>query len=315
VNIHGIGVVFARGRGVPALERALAEGWQPPAAGAPRLSYAVPPEALADRAAAPGLRRADRFSRLATLAAWDALRADGAPELAPARVGAIVATAFGPHVTTFKFLDDILSFGDAAVSPTTFSHSVHNAAAAYIAAALGLRGPTLTVTQFAFAFHEALRLAAAWIGEGRCDAVLVGAADEMGGVLARIAARKLRVAADGKIRPFAFAPSPATVPGEGAAFLLLSPAPSGAGFGRIADVTVGAGPRERPRPATLRSGAECRRAAPSVARRPPSCCAPSASSPPPSPTKRPAWRSAGRRRPRGSSGWFVQNGIASRGRE
>ena len=134
------------------------------------------------------------------------------------------------------------------MSPTTFSHSVHNAAAAYIAAALGLRGPTLTVTQFAFPFHEALRLGGAWLAEGRCDAVLVGAADEMGGVLARIAARELRAAADGKIRPFAFAPSPATVPGEGAAFLLLSAAPSGAGFGRIEDVTVGAGPRERPRP-------------------------------------------------------------------
>ncbi len=47
-----------------------------------------------------------------------------------------MATAFGPHVTTFNFLDDILDHGDAAVSPTTFSNSVHNAAASYIAMAL-----------------------------------------------------------------------------------------------------------------------------------------------------------------------------------
>ena len=69
---------------------------------------------------------------MAVLAAGDALADSGIEDKAKRNIGMIVATAFGPHVTTFGFLDDILDHGDAAVSPTTFSNSVHNAAASYI---------------------------------------------------------------------------------------------------------------------------------------------------------------------------------------
>lgn len=240
MNILGIGTVFAGGRGVTALEAALAGGWRPPAtvaspydAGLRIPHYAVAPETLADPAAAGGvLRRADRFSRLAVLAARDALADAALPSAAP-RIGLVVGTAFGPHVTTFRFLDEILEHGDAGVSPTVFSHSVHNVAAAYAGMAAGLCGPAVTVTHFQFAFHHALLLAEAWLREGRCDLVLAGCVDELGAVLEWACARKLNLAADGRIRPFGCGPAAPAVPGEGAAFFLLAPAGAATGYGSI----------------------------------------------------------------------------------
>jgi 3-oxoacyl-[acyl-carrier-protein] synthase II len=230
VNVAGIGVVFARGRGIGALEEALKQGWIPPAQEAPRSrgqkktpAYSVDQETLTDKAVLKGMRRADRFSKMAVLAAWDAVEDSGiAVQGREGRLGIILATAFGPQATAFRFLDEIMDHGDGRASPTLFSHSVHNAAASYVAAALHSRGPTLTVTQFFFSFHQALLLASAWLQEGRCERVLVGSVEECGEVLEYICSRKLRIPEDGRIRSFAFSPSPAAVPGEGSVFLLLS---------------------------------------------------------------------------------------------
>ena len=43
-------------------------------------------------------------------------------------------TAFGPHGTVFRYVNEMLEFGDAKASPTVFSQSVHAAAASMIAA-------------------------------------------------------------------------------------------------------------------------------------------------------------------------------------
>lgn len=241
MNIAGMGLVTARGRGIPALEKALEQGWVPPVEvevkGAPscRLPvYAVAPETLVDKTVLVKARRADRFTRMAVLAASDALADSGlGATLDRSRLGVIVATALGPHATTFSFLDGILDFGDAAVSPTAFSHSVHNAAASYIAMTLDVRGPTLTLAHFHFAFHQAVLLAQTWLADGRCDAVLVGSVDELGAVLQHVCARMLIPAADGRIRPFAFSPTPESVPGEGSAFFLVTRAGSVGGYGTL----------------------------------------------------------------------------------
>lgn len=185
--------------------------------------YSVAEETIKDKAVLKKLRRADRFSKMAVLAAWDAARDGGvAIEGETASLGIIVATAFGAQVTAFRFLDEIIDYGEAHVSPTLFSNSVHNAAASYVASALNNRGPTLTVTQFGFSFHQALILARAWIQEGRCERVLVGGVEEWGAVMEFICRRRLAIAKDGRISPFACSPSPLAVPGEGSAFLLLS---------------------------------------------------------------------------------------------
>lgn len=242
MNVSGIGVVFARGRGVGSLEGALREGWSPPsrkalpaASGESTPVYSVADETLKDKAVLKGMRRADRFSKMAVLAAWDAVRDSGvAIDGETASLGIILATAFGAQVTAFRFLDEIIDHGDAHVSPTLFSNSVHNAAASYVASALNNRGPTLTVTQFGLSFHQALILARAWIQEGRCERVLVGSVEECGTVMEYICRRRLAIAKDGRISPFACAPSPLAVPGEGSAFLLLS---GGAGPRRYCELS------------------------------------------------------------------------------
>jgi len=227
MNILGIGSISSRGQGVESLELALRSGWQKPGdADAPHIAggkspaFLVDLDAVHDKSALKKIRRSDKLSKMSVLAAVDALADSGIRDIAQKKLGIILTTAYGPHVTTFNFLDDILDHGDAAVSPTTFSNSVHNAAASYIAMSLNIQGPTMTITQFQFSFQSGLQLAQAWLDQGRCDYVLAGAVDQYGDVLGYVADHKLTTAKDGKIRPFTFKPT-CQVPGEGAAFFLL----------------------------------------------------------------------------------------------
>lgn len=227
MNILGIGTIFSRGYGVAALEAALESGWQAPeeiapahAAGSNRAVYQVDFAAVADKSLLKKLRRADKLSKMSVLAAAAALADSGMENIAAQRVGIILCTAFGPHVTTFDFLDGILDYGEANVSPTAFSNSVHNAAASYIATSLEIKGPTLTVSRFRFSFPAALQLAKGWLEQGRCDYLLVGAVDQYGDVLGHVSGQLLNAAPEGRIRPFVLNPA-GQVPGEGAAFFLL----------------------------------------------------------------------------------------------
>lgn len=229
MHLNGMGLLFNRGRGVDALENALRDVWQPPTPWSDTQNavraYQVPSEAMVDRPLLGKLRRAGRFDKLSVMAAWDAVQNSGIDEKEITRAGIIVGTAFGPHPTTFKFLDDIIDYGHGSVSPTSFSHSVHNAAASYIATTLQCRGPILTLAQFYFPFQYALFQADAWIREGRCDHVLVGCTDVIGSVMAHIFNQKLPIPNDGKIQPFSFSKAPGAVPGEGSVFFLVSSRP------------------------------------------------------------------------------------------
>lgn len=225
MNIQGIGTVSAIGRGLDRLHEVLENGAPEPSMldvpfqDDPFPVHAVRPETLKD----PVLRRArraDRFSKMAALAAVDAVR-DAETELIPERTGLVLGTAFGPHPTVFSFLDEILEFGDAGVSPTVFSHSVHNAAASYVSVAVGSAGPAITLTSFSDPFQQALLQAKIWLDQGVCDSVLAGVAEECGTVMDYIVSRKLPVA-DGEIKAFFSDDGPAVIPGEGAFFFLLS---------------------------------------------------------------------------------------------
>ena len=230
MNVAGIGVVFAGGRGIDSYDDALRQGWMSPSLiELPSTQnktfpvYRIELETITDKGFLRTVRRADRFSKMAVMAALDAVQDSGIVlDDKKSSLGIIVATAFGPHVTTFRFLDDILNYGDVNVSPTIFSHSVHNAAASYIALLLDSRGPTVTLTQFAFSFHHALILAQIWLHEERCEYVLVGNVDECGTVMDYICSRKLKIADDGRIKPFHFSASPVAVPGEGSVFFLVT---------------------------------------------------------------------------------------------
>jgi 3-oxoacyl-[acyl-carrier-protein] synthase II len=179
MHIAGIGVVFNRGRGVGSLFRSDS-------------TSRIDPELLKDKDVLKEARRADDFTKCAVLAAHDAFVDSGLGLKDKESLGIIVASGFGPHVTTFRFLDDILTYGDKQVSPTLFSHSVHNAAASYIASNLKTRGPTLTVTQFADSFHQALIIAQSWLQEKRCAHILVGSVEQMGKEMEYILSNKAK---------------------------------------------------------------------------------------------------------------------------
>lgn len=244
--LNGLGIVAATGRGTVALRSALLAGWQPPVTislpdGRDLPVYPLPQSALDDKSLGRKVRRADRFSKMAIFAASDALTdAQLAANLDRRRIGLIVASALGSHATTFQFLDEILTYGDAGVSPTVFSHSVQNAAAAYVSSTLDIQGPTLTLTQVHFAFHQALVLARQWLATRRCDHVLVGGVDELGSVMHFICRSLLRSPGDGKIRPFAFSKTPSAIPGEGSAFFLLSATPQSHTYAKVEQTTIAA---------------------------------------------------------------------------
>lgn len=235
--ISGIGIVFTRGRGIDSFEKALKEGWVEPSWGAPVPAYRVAHQTLAEISLSKKIRRADRFSRMALLSALDAYTDSGISAPDRGKLGIIISTAFGPHATTFGFIDDILDFGDSSVSPTKFSNSVHNAAASYISAILDSRGPTVTLTQFNQAFQNALIIAGTWLDEGRCDNILCGATDELGAVMEFVCKMKLNIAKDGKINPFAFSDSPVSVPGEGSVFFMLSNEKGINNYGKVSEIS------------------------------------------------------------------------------
>lgn len=239
--IQGIGLVGGFGCGLEDFAAALAAGSVPtrPAAFAggeiPALLADIAPlERFVDKR---GLRRIDHFSRLALLGAHLALEDAGLPELNRTRLGLIVATGYGATATTFAFLDTVLDGGDALASPTHFSSSVHNAAAAHTAILLGITGPNLTVSQFEMSVPSALLAAQGWLAEGRVDAVLFGGVDEACAVLRYCWERFFTEPSD-LIRPFEFDRQSA-VPGEGAAFFLLTAESGKARYGRITEVYQG----------------------------------------------------------------------------
>ena len=219
--IRGIGIVFNRGRGIDILERALKEGRVPPDLNS--MAYHVPDNVLLKKAGKTKMRRADRFSRMSITAALDAVSDSNIDLNKPgSSPGLILATTFGPHDTTFRYLDGILDYGHANVSPTVFSHSIHNAALSYISIALNCHSNILTVTHFIFSFHQALMLAESWIKQNQCKNVLVGCVDVCGNVMEDIAGHKLNISSQGKIKPFECSEKPSALPGEGSVFFMLS---------------------------------------------------------------------------------------------
>ena len=201
MNINGIGIICNYGRGIDTLNTALEN-----ADAQAIFTSRVKDDILKDKIFSKDARRSDRFDRMAALAALDALSDSGInSEAEKNNIGIILATAFGPHATTFRFLDDILAYKEADVSPIVFSHSVHNAAVSYISSLTGIRGPTLTVTRFSCAFDQAFILAKAWLEQEKVRFVLVGAVDELSSTMEYITK-----------------PLPSTALGEGSVFFIVS---------------------------------------------------------------------------------------------
>ncbi|WP_432821985.1 beta-ketoacyl synthase N-terminal-like domain-containing protein [Trichloromonas sp.] len=229
LSIQGIGVVGGFGCGVSALRQALQEGRQDlqpvrfetaagPIETTALLADTTELERFVNKRA---LRRIDHFSRLTLLGAHLALEDAGLLGADRKRLGMVIATGYGATRTTFAFLDSVMKGSDILASPTHFSSSVHNAAAAHASILLEATGPSLTVSQFEMSVPSALLTARQWLAEKRVDAVLFGGVDESCEVMHYCWQRFFAETPSGRIRPFEFDAQSAVV-GEGAAFLLLT---------------------------------------------------------------------------------------------
>ncbi|MDR3669381.1 MAG: beta-ketoacyl synthase N-terminal-like domain-containing protein [Holophaga sp.] len=210
IALQGIGVLGGFGCGVRDLARAMAQGVAPDAA--PAAELRADPAPLERFVPRRGLRRLDRFSRMAALAAHLALEDAGALGDDHDRLGVIVASGWGATGTTLALIDSIIEGGDVCASPILFAGSLHNAAAAHLAILLGARGPSLSVSQFQLSAPSALMAARLWLDQGRAERVLVGAVDELSELAGHLWDRQGELE-----RPWGPGPR-----GEGAAFFLLS---------------------------------------------------------------------------------------------
>ena len=247
IAVHGIGIVGAFGCGIGTFSDALTRGEartsnvvvQASEGQKEMPSYRADTGPLHQFIPRAHLRRVDHYAKMALLAASLALKDAGEVEIGPGRLGIVVATGYGASATTSAFLDSFINAGDTFSSPTHFSNSVHNAAAAHISILLKVTGPCLTVSQFELSLASALLTAMRWLKEERVDYVLLGGVDEYCDLLGYCWWRFLSGWGKSPMEPFRFGRQSA-IPGEGAAFFLLSrPKESSGLYCNIVDVQTG----------------------------------------------------------------------------
>ena len=269
IAVKGIGVTGGFGCGVAELAAALeggvgrvAELTVPSAQGLLQLpAFRAETERLEEFVAKRALRRIDHYSKLGLLGAYLALADAGLLGSDLSRLGVVVASGYGATATTFAFLDSIISDGDICASPTHFANSVHNSAAANISILLGAKGPSLTVSQFDMSVPSALVSARQWLAEGRVDAVLLGAIDELSDLIGYLQERRRGPRHARSISPLATGEESSII-GEGAAFLLLTREDEGRAYCTIDTVDTGSrygGSISLPDDALLLLGADGRR--------------------------------------------------------
>jgi 3-oxoacyl-(acyl-carrier-protein) synthase len=122
--------------------------------------------------------RLDRLSQLALVAAHGALESASAPGLAAERIGLVLGTACGAHLSNELFWRS-LQQPDAA-SPGLFAYTLPSSAAGEISIHLGIKGPCLTLAHDTTSGLAALALGAHLLAAGSADWVLAGGVDVLG---------------------------------------------------------------------------------------------------------------------------------------
>ncbi len=219
--LAGVGAIGSFGAGKDAIKELLALGpgshlsTQQPQK---KLAFPLSTARLHDFIPPHRLRRADHFSKLALTALMLALDDAGlAPEECQ-NSALLVASGYGPVASTCSFKDSYLDHGTLGASPTMFTKSIHNQAAAHIAIQLGVQGPVATVCQHSFPFQMALLTGCLWLREKRVQRVLVGGVDELTPFFEYC---RRRYATSAENRVDALLAISDAAPGEGAAFFIL----------------------------------------------------------------------------------------------
>jgi 3-oxoacyl-[acyl-carrier-protein] synthase II len=229
IVIEGVGAVGGFGCGVSDLSRALAGAAGPPGSlalstgsGTVRIpAFQADVSRLEEFIPVRTLRRIDRFSRLALLGGHLALADAELPEAERPGLGIVIASGYGATGITYAFLKSFIEDGDICASPTWFANSVHNSAAAHVSIQLGAKGPNLTVSDFHLSVPSALATARIWLAEERVRRVLFGAVDELSELIGYIRHRTRDATPAGPMTPLR-TEIETSIPGEGAAFLLLA---------------------------------------------------------------------------------------------
>jgi hypothetical protein len=169
-------------------------------------------------------RRMTRLSRLAATCALQVL--DDGPSLDTATLGVVWGTSMGELDSTTNFLARLFEEGVGRSSPTAFQNSVYNTFPGHLSMALGLSGPSETLSAGAATGAAALMRGLDLVAMGELPACLVVCGSELSDLRRRAAAFE----------------GPDSVPlGEGVAAILLAP-----GSGISLDVAHGVAPASGP---------------------------------------------------------------------
>ncbi|MBV8220335.1 MAG: beta-ketoacyl-ACP synthase II [Solirubrobacterales bacterium] len=176
VVITGLGAVTPLGVGAETLYSRWAAGECGIFDGAGACTDFEPSEVLSVKE----MRRLDRFSQLALVAAGEAVVDagwDGELPYDPMRVGCIVATGIG-GIQTIELQHDVLrDRGPARMSPLGIPAQMSNAAAAAVSMKFGLKGQMFSVVSACSSGAHAIGCALRMIQYGDADAVVVGGAE------------------------------------------------------------------------------------------------------------------------------------------
>lgn len=190
--VQGMGAVSPAGWGVGPMMEALRSASSlpvPPVPGAPtghacRVRRVPPPAVRPAWWAQARLRRASDLSRQAMGAALEAL---GGREAVEARevgaLGLVACTHTACAHYSGRFYGEVLENPETA-SPMLFPETVINAPASHLAAVLGLTGWVYSVIGDQTAMIQGLRIAGEWLHDGRVEACLVVAMDEVSWMVA-----------------------------------------------------------------------------------------------------------------------------------
>jgi 3-oxoacyl-[acyl-carrier-protein] synthase II len=220
VVITGVGAVTPLGVGVGPLHKRWAAGQVGIVDGAGACSEFDPGDHLTIKE----VRRLDRFSQLAIVAADEAVAQAGWSEKLPVdslRAGCVVATGIG-GIETVEIQHDVMrDRGANRISPLGIPQYMPNAAAAAVSMRFGLQGETFGVVSACSSGGHALGLAARMIQYGDADAALAGGSEASLTVFGFACFNAMQaLSPSGISRPFD-ARRDGFVMGEGAAMLAL----------------------------------------------------------------------------------------------
>ena len=223
VVITGVGAVTPLGVGA----RTLHTGWRAGAVGI-RNGEGVAQIELTDHLSAKELRRSDRFTQLAIVAADEALAEAGWAQDLPCpgpRIGVVLGSGVGGIGTIASGTETLRTRGPDRVSPLSIPMMMmSNAAPAAIAIRHNLRGPSFTVGAACAASAQAIGVAMRMIAAGDADAVVTGGSEAALTALARAGFGAMgALSPTGTSLPFD-ARRDGFVMGEGAAILVLESA-------------------------------------------------------------------------------------------